>query len=113
MPFTLFGLTGGIACGKSTVARFLRARGLPVIDADHVARQVVAPGSPGLAQIVARFGAAVIDERGALDRRAMASIVFDDPMARKALESITHPRIRERTGALASELERQGHPLAA
>lgn len=86
-----FGLTGGIACGKSTVAALLRERGVPVLDLDQVARDVVAPGTPGLAAIAARWPAVVVD--GALDRKALGRIVVGDPDARRQLEAITHPRI--------------------
>jgi dephospho-CoA kinase len=107
----LFGLTGGIASGKSTVAARLRARGLPVIDADALAREVVAPGSEGLRAVVEAFGSAVLGPDGALDRKALARVAFADPAARKKLESITHPRI----GALALERAaahgRAGEPL--
>lgn len=113
MAFTLFGLTGGIACGKSTVAGFFARRGVPVIDADLVARQVVAPGTEGLSEIVGAFGAEILSSDGTLDRTKMASIVFADTRARRRLEAITHPRIRERTVTLAAELSRQGHTIAA
>lgn len=96
---TVIGLTGGIACGKSEVATMLRERGYPVIDADQVARQVVAPGSEGLAAIAAEFGDSVLDGQGGLDRAAMAAIVFSDADARRRLEAITHPRI----GALSGD----------
>jgi dephospho-CoA kinase len=88
------GLTGGIACGKSTVAALLRARGVPVLDLDAVAREVVAPGQPALAEIAARWPDVVVD--GALDRPALGRIITTDPVQRVALERITHPRILER-----------------
>lgn len=88
------GLTGGIASGKSTVAALLRARGLPVLDADQVARAVVAPGSEGLAQVARRFGPSVLQADGALDRERLRVIVLADPAERAALEQITHPLIR-------------------
>ncbi len=88
------GLTGGIASGKTTVARLFAALGIPVIDSDELAREVVAPDTPGLDAIRARFGPAVILPDGSLDRRALRHIVFDDPAARRDLESITHPAIR-------------------
>jgi dephospho-CoA kinase len=113
MPFTLFGLTGGIACGKSTVAGFLRERGLPVVDADVIAREIVAPGTEGLARIVDAFGPHVLDATGALDRKKMGSIVFENDQARTTLERITHPRIRQRTIELAIALAGEGHALAA
>jgi dephospho-CoA kinase len=108
----VFGLTGGIACGKSTVANRWRARGLPVVDADQVAREVVLPGSEGLAEIVRVFGPTVLLPDGSLDRKALARIAFATAEARKELERITHPRIGLRTAELMSELARAGEPLA-
>jgi dephospho-CoA kinase len=97
------GLTGGIATGKSTFAALLRARGAPVIDADRLAREAVAPGSPGLAEVVAAFGPGVLGEDGALDRKRMAARVFADPAARGRLEAVVHPRVR---AAMQEELAR-------
>jgi dephospho-CoA kinase len=94
------GLTGGIGSGKSTVAQRFRELGAVVIDADELARDVVALGSAGLAAIRERFGAAVIARDGSLDRGALGRIVFADPKARKALEAITHPLISARTRSL-------------
>ena len=88
------GLTGGIASGKSTVAQRFSDLGIPVIDADEAARAVVAPGTPGLARVVERFGAGVVDTQGALDRRALRHLIFEDPGARRDLEAILHPLIR-------------------
>ncbi len=85
------GLTGGIACGKSTVAAILRDRGVPVLDLDQVARQIVEPGQPALAEIAARWPEVVAE--GRLDRRALGAKIVQDPAAKKELESITHPRI--------------------
>jgi len=87
------GLTGGIGSGKSTVAALLAARGAVVIDADAIAREVVAPGTPGLAQIVAEFGESVLDANGALDRERMAAAVFADSGARQRLNDIVHPLV--------------------
>jgi dephospho-CoA kinase len=89
------GLTGGIASGKSTVARLFAERGVPVIDLDQLAREVVAPGEPGLAAIVTAFGTDVLDRAGGLDRAALRAIVFGDPAARKRLEALLHPPILE------------------
>lgn len=86
-------LTGGIGTGKSTVLRMLEARGVPTVDADVLARQAVAPGSPGADAVVARFGAGVRGADGAVDRRALAAIVFADPQARRDLEQIVHPAV--------------------
>jgi dephospho-CoA kinase len=89
------GLTGGIASGKTTVARLFAALGIPVIDSDELAREVVAPGTAGLEAIRSRFGPGVIQADGSLDRRALRNVVFSDPQARRDLEAITHPAIRE------------------
>lgn len=85
------GLTGGIGSGKSTVSRRLTELGAAVVDADLVAREVVAPGSPGLQAVADRFGAAVVRADGTLDRAALGAVVFDDERARRDLEAITHP----------------------
>lgn len=108
----VFGLTGGIACGKSAVAAELRRRGVPVIDADALAREVVAPGTDGLAEIARAFGPEVIAADGSLDRKALAAIVFADPAKRKRLEAITHPRIAALGARRAEELAAAGHDLA-
>lgn len=91
----LIGLTGGIATGKSTVAAELARHGATVIDADALAREVVEPGQPALEEIAARFGREVITTVGRLDRARLGSIVFADPAARRDLERITHPRVRD------------------
>jgi len=88
------GLTGGIASGKSTVAKLFEALGVPVIDTDALAREVVAPGQPLLGQIARKFGPQVLLPDGGLDRAAMRSIVFSNPAARAELEELTHPAIR-------------------
>lgn len=108
----IFGLTGGIASGKSSVAARFRARALPVIDADLLAREVVAPGTSGLEEIVRVFGPRVLGETGALDRQALARIVFSDDSARRQLNAITHSRIMRLMVERAAELERAGEPLA-
>jgi dephospho-CoA kinase len=108
----LFGLTGGIASGKSTVAARLRARGVPVIDADELAREVVAAGTDGLRAIVAAFGEGVLDGAGALDRKALAQVAFSDDAARKVLNGITHPRIAQLTAERAAAIGATGEPLA-
>lgn len=89
----IIGLTGGIAAGKSTVSRRWAEHGGIVVDADRLARDAVAPGSPGLAQVAERFGPTVIAADGSLDRPALGAIVFSDPAARKDLEAITHPEV--------------------
>ena len=94
------GLTGGIGSGKSTVARRLVQRGAVLVDSDVLAREVVEPGTDGLAEIVAAFGPAVLDAGGALDRPALAAVVFGDPAARERLNGIVHPRVRRRSAEL-------------
>lgn len=89
----IIGLTGGIAAGKSTVSRRWAEHGGIVVDADRLARDAVALGSPGLAQVAERFGPTVIAADGSLDRPALGAIVFSDPAARKDLEAITHPEV--------------------
>jgi dephospho-CoA kinase len=87
-------LTGGIATGKSVVARALRAAGIATVDADVLARDAVAPGSSGLAEVVARFGRGIVGADGTLDRAALAAVVFTDAAARRDLERVVHPRVR-------------------
>jgi len=94
------GLTGGVASGKSTVSEMLRELGAVVIDADQLAREVVAPGSEGLKEVVDAFGPEVLTEDGELDRPAMGAIVFADEEARRRLEAIIHPRVRARGAEL-------------
>jgi dephospho-CoA kinase len=95
------GLTGGIASGKSTVSEAFTQLGIPVIDADVVAREVVAPGTPGLQAVVRRFGDQVLDSAGALNRSALRAVIFQDPQARRDLETLLHPLIRSRMDDLA------------
>lgn len=95
------GLTGGIAAGKSEVSARLARHGAVVIDADKLAREVVEPGTPGLAEVVIAFGPDVLDRSGELDRAALGQLVFADDAARARLEAITHPRVRAR----AAEME--------
>ncbi|TGU74011.1 dephospho-CoA kinase [Geomonas terrae] len=90
----IIGLTGGIASGKTTVARLFEKLGVPVIDADKLAREVVEPGTQGLARIVDAFGAKVLNPDGSLNRAELGAVVFADPAARRILEGITHPAIR-------------------
>jgi dephospho-CoA kinase len=104
----VIGLTGGIASGKSAVASMLRGRGASVVDADLVARQVVAKGQPALAELVARFGADILDEHGELDRKKLGAIVFGDAQARADLNRITHPRIAAASQAEIARLGAQG-----
>jgi dephospho-CoA kinase len=97
------GLTGGIGSGKSTVSGLLAARGARIVDADRIAREVVAPGSAGLAAVVEAFGPGVVTEDGALDRPALAAVVFSDPQARARLDGIVHPLVRARAAELVAE----------
>lgn len=90
----IVGLTGGVASGKSALSRRFEAKGIVVADADVAARAVVAPGHPALAQIVIRFGTQLLREDGSLDRAALRQRIFEDPVARRDLEAITHPAIR-------------------
>jgi dephospho-CoA kinase len=97
------GLTGGIGSGKSTVAALLAERGARVVDADRIAREVVEPGTPGLAAVVAEFGDGVLTPAGALDRPALAAVVFGDPAARARLDAVVHPLVRARAAELVAE----------
>ena len=90
------GLTGGIGSGKSTVSRLLAGHGAVIVDADAIAREVVAPGTPGLAAVVDAFGSGVLAADGSLDRPALAGVVFADPEARRRLDGIVHPLVRAR-----------------
>lgn len=92
-PMLLLGLTGGIASGKSVVSSRLREHGAVIVDADILAREVVEPGTPALAQIVAEFGAEMLDADGRLNRPALGRLVFTDPAARARLNAITHPAV--------------------
>ena len=94
------GLTGGIGSGKSTVSRLLEQRGALIVDADVIAREVVAPRTPGLAAISEAFGSGVLAPDGSLDRPALAAVVFADPSARARLDGIVHPLVRARATAL-------------
>jgi dephospho-CoA kinase len=104
----VIGLTGGIASGKSTVARMLAARGAAIVDADLLARQVVEPGQPALAELVARFGPAILAPDGTLDRKRLGAIAFADPAARADLNRITHPRIVAASAAAIAKWSDEG-----
>jgi dephospho-CoA kinase len=99
------GLTGGVAAGKSTVSGMLRDLGAVVVDADQLAREAVAPGTEGLAEVTAAFGPDVLTAEGALDRPAVAARVFSDAEARRRLEGIIHPRVRARAAELEAEAD--------
>ena len=96
------GLTGGIGSGKSEVARLLAGHGAVVVDSDLLAREAVAPGTPGLAAVVAEFGPGVLAEDGSLDRPALGRVVFADPARRAALEGVVHPYVRRRSAEIAA-----------
>jgi dephospho-CoA kinase len=101
----LIALTGGIASGKSAVAELFAQLGAPVLDTDQIARDVVEPGTPTLARLVAEFGSEILDANGRLDRARMRTRVFADPEQRKRLEAITHPAIREELAARAQRAQ--------
>jgi dephospho-CoA kinase len=102
------GLTGGIACGKSSVAAHFRAWGAHIIDADALAREVVAPGEPALAALVRAFGETILSPDGTLDRKGLGRRVFGDARATAQLNAITHPAIAARTGKRLAEAQRSG-----
>jgi dephospho-CoA kinase len=102
-PFRV-ALTGGVASGKTTVAGLFAALGVPIIDTDQIARDLVVPGSPLLAKIVATFGVHILLPDGALDRRALRDVIFADPQARTSLEALLHPAIAAETDHRSSRL---------
>ena len=108
----LLGLTGGIGMGKSIAARFLRERGAQIADTDELARRLVEPGQPALAEIQTVFGKSMVAPGGRLRRDELAQIVFTDPAARKKLEAILHPRIREGLLAQVETWRGKNHALA-
>ena len=108
----VFGLTGGVGMGKSASAQLLRSRGVLVVDTDDLARQVVEPGQPALAEVQATFGPEIVGPAGQLRRDELARRVFADPAARKRLEDILHPRIRALWRAQVENWRADGHPLA-
>jgi len=108
----VFGLTGGIGSGKSAVAQRLRARGVPVVNADELARAVVARGSVGLARVTEYFGTDVLTAEGDLDRARLGEIVFSDPEARRMLDSMLHPLVRLLAAERFGEIGERGEPLA-
>ena len=112
MAVRMFGLTGGLASGKSTVAARFRAQGVPVIDADELARDVVAVGTPGLAAVVEAFGPRVLRPDGTLDRAAVAALVFSDAEKRRTLNGIVHPRVAAASAERVAALEAEGVTLA-
>jgi dephospho-CoA kinase len=107
----ILGLTGGIASGKSTASARFAELGVPIVDADKLAREVVEKGTDGLAEIVNVFGPEVLDAEGALDRKKLGAIVFDDADLRKRLEQITHPRIAALSMQRMAAIATSGAPL--
>ncbi|HEY8429426.1 MAG TPA: dephospho-CoA kinase [Sandaracinaceae bacterium] len=112
MSFAVVGLTGGIGSGKSTIARMFAELGVPVVDADQIAREVVEPGTDGLAAVVAAFGTEVLAADGTLDRKKLGEIVFADERKRRELEEILHPRIAQASMERFARLAQEGHPYA-
>ena len=108
---SVYGLTGGIGAGKSTVANIFQESGIPVVLADEVGRQVASKGSGGLAEIVKAFGSDVLDSTGELDRRKLGTLVFNNPVKRLQLESILHPRVRDHSRELFKNLEQAGNQI--
>jgi dephospho-CoA kinase len=112
MALSVFGLTGGIGSGKSTAAALFRERGVPIIDADELAREAVAPGSTGLADVAAAFGPEILAADGSLDRKKLGALVFSDTHARERLNAITHPLVRRLSQERFRALDEQGVTLA-
>ena len=107
----IYGLTGGIGVGKTTVANLFKEFGIPVVLADNVGREVVEKGSQGLSEIVDAFSDSILDCNGDLDRKALASAVFTDPANRHQLEEIIHPLVLERSRSLFNKLIQSGKPI--
>jgi len=112
MALSVFGLTGGIGSGKSTAAALFRERGVPVIDADELAREAVAPGSAGLVEVQAAFGPQILAADGSLDRKQLGALVFANAEARQRLNAITHPIVRRLSQERFRALDEQGITLA-
>jgi dephospho-CoA kinase len=112
MSLSVFGLTGGIGSGKSTAAALFRERGVPMVDADELAREAVAPGSAGLEQVKAEFGPQILAPDGSLDRKQLGALVFADAGARSRLNAITHPLVRRLSQERFRALDEQGVTLA-
>jgi dephospho-CoA kinase len=108
----VFGLTGNIGSGKSTVAAMLREAGIPVLDADRISREVTAPGGRAYAAVVQAFGRGIVRDDGSIDRKRLGEIVFADPASRERLERITHPAIFEAMKEAIAGIEREGHRAA-
>jgi len=108
----VFGLTGNIGSGKSTVAAMLREAGIPVLDADRISREVTAPGGRAYDAVVQVFGRGIVRDDGSIDRKRLGEIVFSDPASRERLERITHPAILEAMKEAIAGIEREGHRAA-
>lgn len=108
----VFGLTGNIGSGKSTVAAMLREAGIPVLDADRISREVTAPGGRAYDAVVRAFGRSIVRDDGSIDRKRLGEIVFADPAPRARLEAITHPAILEGMDEALAALARKGHRAA-
>ncbi|TRZ96970.1 MAG: dephospho-CoA kinase [Deltaproteobacteria bacterium] len=108
----VFGLTGNIGSGKSTVAAMLREAGIPVLDADRISREVTAPGGRAYDAVVQAFGRKILRNDGSVDRKRLGEIVFADPASRERLERITHPAIFEAMKEAIAKIEREGHRAA-
>jgi dephospho-CoA kinase len=108
----VFGLTGNIGSGKSTVAAMLREAGIPVLDADRISREVTAPGGRAYDAVVQAFGGGIVRDDGSIDRKRLGEIVFSDPASRERLERITHPAILDAMKEALSGIEREGHRAA-
>jgi len=108
----VFGLTGNIGSGKSTVAAMLREAGIPVLDADRISREVTAPGGRAYDAVVQAFGGGIVRDDGSIDRKRLGEIVFSDPSLRARLEAITHPAILEAMKEAVAGIEREGHRTA-
>lgn len=111
MPLKWYGLTGGIATGKSTVARLLQSRGFPVIDADQIAHQLTEKNQPGYQKIIKDFGRDILDKDQNIDRKKLAQIIFNDPAEKGKLESILHPLIQQQVKSLKADYESQNFPM--
>ena len=107
----VFGLTGGIGTGKSTVARLFREEKIPVVDADRISRDITSPGKPAYIEIVGRFGEEILLPDGRIDRKILGAIIFSNAGKRADLEAITHPRIAEGMREAVSALASEGHPV--
>lgn len=106
----IIGLTGGIACGKSTVARLIQTElKIPVLDADKISREIVQPGEKGLAEVIARFGDQILQSDGTLNRKKLGTLIMNDEVARQDLMKITHPKIAARIMQKLLQLKQKGH----